>query len=315
MPYSNTTNQVLQRVIDIREQINHPWKQELIFSDRIKWDKVCISMDVLEDTQFAIDSFFELPEFSSTNGGYLYLYGLLQAFFLQQDAANNLSQALFGKPYDWKSDYPDLYLIRELRNDATGHPTSRNNDKSFHYLSQFNLSKHSIELASYFPKEKESLFRKFDLFDLNSKQHKSICELLDSVLNLLKKDLQNHKKKFKSMKLNDLIPNNLPYYITKVNEGIYNNHPLAEMNFRHLENSYEKIKSELIKRYNTLDVYPGVKLQVKKLDLIFSRIDEWIKNKNLHKNTEAEIFMSSLYEKYKELGQMLKEIDDEFQTD
>ncbi|MBS1489455.1 MAG: hypothetical protein JSS93_02905 [Bacteroidetes bacterium] len=93
----------------VRDHVNHPWKRELIFSDRVRWDKVCSCMDVLEDTQLAIDHFFKLPAFSGNDGGYLYLYGLLQAYFLQQDATNNLSQALFGKSVDWENESEKIY--------------------------------------------------------------------------------------------------------------------------------------------------------------------------------------------------------------
>lgn len=306
--------EVFDRAHKIRDHVNHPWKRELIFSDRVKWDKVCSCMDVLEDTQLAINSFFKLPDFSGDNGGYLYLYGLLQAFYLQQDSASHLSKALFGKTINWKKDYPDLFLVRDLRNDATGHPTSRNNDESFHYIARYSVSKQSFKLASYFPKQKKSIYRDFDLLGLNSKHEKSICDLLDKVVQSLEEDLSNHKKKFKNMKLADLIPHDLHYSIGKVYEGIYNDYPLAEMNFRMLKNAYENIKGEIIKRYNTLDALSGVKLQVEKLDFILSRLEGWLNAKQLHKNKDAEIFMDGFDDRFKELEEMLKEIDVEFQT-
>lgn len=186
-------NSVMDLAHKVRDHVNHPWKRELISSNRVKWDKVCSCMDVLEDTQLAIDHFFKLPEFSGNDGGYLYLYGLLQAYFLQQDATDNLSQALFDKSVDWKNEYPDLHLVRELRNDATGHPTSRHNDKSFHYIARYSVSKHSFKLASYFPKQQQSyLSRDFNLNDLNNKHEKSICDLLNKVVQSLKDDLSNH---------------------------------------------------------------------------------------------------------------------------
>jgi len=304
-------NQVFEKVLSIRDHLNHPWKRELVFSDRVKWDKVCSCMDVLEDTQLAIDSFFKLPDFSSDNGGYLYLYGLLQAFFLQQDAANNLSQGFFGKVINWKKDYPDLFLVRDLRNDATGHPTSRK-DGSFHYIARYSVNKQSFKLSSYFPKQKKSLNRDFNLIVLNNKQEKSICDLLDKVVQTLEKDLLTHKKKFKNMKLTDLVPNNLHYSIGKVYEGIYSDNPLAEINFGLIKNAYENIKTEIIKRYNTLDSLSGVKLQVEKLDFILSRLDGWINAKQLHNNKDAEIFMDGFNDRFKELEEMLKEIDIKF---
>ena len=115
------------------------------------------------------------------------------------------------------------------------------------------------------------------------------------------------------MKLTDLVPNNLDYNIGKVYEGIYNNHPLAEMNFGLLKSYYENIKGEIIKRYNTLDALSGVKLQVEKLDYIVSRLEEWIKAKQLHNNKDAEVFIDGFNDRFKELEELIREIDIEFQ--
>lgn len=308
-------NSISERAHTIRDQINHPWKRELIFSDSVKWDKVCSCMDVLGDTQLAIDSFFKLPDFSCDNGGYLFLYGLLQAFYLQQDAVNHLSKALFNKSINWKKEYPDIFWVRDLRNDATGHPTNRDNDQSFHYITRHSVSKHSLKLTSYFPKKVKALYRDFDLIDLNAKHEKSICDVLDNVIQLLEEDLSNHKRKFKNMKLTDNIPNNLHYLTGKVYEGIYSGYPASEIDFRIIKNSYEKIKAGLIKRYITIDALPDIKIQIEKLDFIILRLENWISTKQLYKNKDAEIFMNGFDDRFKEFEKMLKGIDEEFQID
>src|SRR5690606_41465676 len=88
---------VQQRGKRIRDLVNHPWKLQSLLDNKAKWNKLCASMDVIGDTQFAINSYFSLPSFKAENGGYLFLYGLLQAFILQQDAINHLSEALFDR--------------------------------------------------------------------------------------------------------------------------------------------------------------------------------------------------------------------------
>jgi len=300
----------------IRELVNDPWKREVIFSDKVKWDKVCSSMDVLEDAQLAINSYFELndSDFSDEGKRYLYLYGLLQAFFLQQDAINHLYQALFGKVIKWKRDYPDLYTIRELRNDAVGHPTSRNNDNSFHYIARASLSKQSFKLASYYPKRSESFYyRTINLYDLKQKQENDLCNILEKVIALLEGEIQKHKGRFKNMKIVSLIPNDLNYIIEKLYEGIYSNYPLAKMNFERLKKSYERIKDEIIKRYQTLDALSGVKYNTEDIDYILSRFEAWIKENKLYKNKDAEIFLYAFEHKFSEFKEILEEIDDEFQ--
>ena len=66
----------------IQDLCNHPWKRELLLNDKIKWNKLWTSMDAIEDTQLAIDAYLGLNDFDGYDGGYLYIYGLLQALNL-----------------------------------------------------------------------------------------------------------------------------------------------------------------------------------------------------------------------------------------
>jgi hypothetical protein len=116
-------NLICDKEKKIRDLVNIPWNQSRLFEDKVKWNKLCVSLDTIEDTQIAINDYFELTEKDSKKGGYLVLYGLLQSFYLQQDAVIHLYEALFNKTTDLKRDHPDLYFVRELRNDAIGHPT------------------------------------------------------------------------------------------------------------------------------------------------------------------------------------------------
>ena len=95
----------------IRVLCNHPWRKQQLLNDKINWEKLWASMDAIEDTQLAINSYLELDTFNGYNGGYLYIYGLLQALNIQQDAVNNLSISLFNPPIDYKIEYPKLYEI------------------------------------------------------------------------------------------------------------------------------------------------------------------------------------------------------------
>ena len=105
---------ISERINKIRDYINDPRKQFELFQNEKKWNQLCASMDVIEDTQLAIGAYFKLESFDAYKGGYLYLYGILQAFFMQQDAVSSLNYSLFNKNIDFKKDFPELYSIREL---------------------------------------------------------------------------------------------------------------------------------------------------------------------------------------------------------
>jgi hypothetical protein len=269
-------------------------------------------MDVIGDTQIAINNYFSLPIFSAENGGYLYLFGLLQAFFLQQDAINHLSEALFDKALDWKTEYPDIYLVRELRNESIGHPTKRGKDESFHFIARYSVSKGHFRLMSTYSKTDDSKFNDIDINELREKQENSVSEILDTLIELMEKEYSDHKQKFVNAKLIDLIPGTMSYSIGKVYEGIYNDYPLVEMNFSEIKRTINAVKEEITKRYGKLSALQGLNDVIRRIDYILLKVDYWIQNKQLLNNDDAEVFLDSFSDRFKELEEMLNEIDEEF---
>lgn len=303
---------VEQRDKRIRDLVNRPWKQQGLLEDRTKWNKLYASMDVIGDTQIAINCYFSLPSFKAENGGYLFLYGLLQAFFLQQDAINHLSEALFDKPISWKTEYPDIYLVRELRNDSIGHPTKRGKDESFHFIARYSISKGHFRLMSHYSKNSKSEFNDIYLNELKVKQENSVIKILDTVIELMEKEYHDHKSKFANAKVSELIPGTMSYSIGKIYEGIYNDYPLVEMNFSDIKRTIDIVKAEIIKRYGKLSALQGLNDVIRRIDYILIKVDSWIQNKKLFNNDDAEVFLDSFSDRFKELEEILTEIDDEF---
>ncbi len=139
-------------------------------------------MDVIDDTQIAIDYFFSLSNFSVCGEGYLFVYGLLQALFLQQDAVNNLSYCLINEEIDWKKDYPRVFKIREIRNDTCGHPTGRGNDKSFHFIRRESLSIEGFELISEYFESQDTIYRNIKLRKMKEDQENDLTDILDKIV-------------------------------------------------------------------------------------------------------------------------------------
>lgn len=120
-----------------------------------RWLRCCAAMDAIGDTAEGMLSFVGAPSFSGFTGGYLYVYGLLQCLYVQQDALVVLSEGLFGlRPpegeiggFSW-TDYPGLRRVRDIRNEAIGHP-AKNDQEQAHFISRYSLSKASFEYSSY----------------------------------------------------------------------------------------------------------------------------------------------------------------------
>ena len=96
--------------------------------DPDNWDRICSSSDIINDTIRAIESYVK-SDYPDEDIGlqYIFIYGLLQALYLQQDAVKKLFEVLHKcYPQDQKFLYEpsnELKEVRRLRNETTGHPT------------------------------------------------------------------------------------------------------------------------------------------------------------------------------------------------
>ena len=100
----------------IRGFINDRRKQHALPQDTAAWNLLCSCLDTIGDTELAVDAYNTSSTPSSEGEVYLVVYGALQALFIQQDAVENLCQAL-GIAYDLD---PLLKDIREIRMSGLG---------------------------------------------------------------------------------------------------------------------------------------------------------------------------------------------------
>jgi hypothetical protein len=104
----------------------------------------------------------------------------------------------------------------------------------------------------------------------------------------------------------------MSYSIGKVYEGVYNDYPLAEMNFSLIKKTIGSVKSEIVKRYGKLSALQGLNDVIRRIDYILQRVEKWIQSNELLNNEDAEVFLDSFSDRFTELEEMLKEIDKEF---
>lgn len=300
---------------EIREICNHPWKSELLFQDKIIWNRLWTSLDVIEDSQIAIDDYTNLSEFSSSEKGYLYVYGILHALYLQQDALCNLNKSLFGQDIDFKKDYPELYNIREIRNNSIGHPTDRGNGKSFHGISRMTIQKKGFQMMSSFPKTgEEDEFTDINVLSCIETQGGLFKVILNQTMEKLKSDFDNHKSKFKNDKLLSLVPPTIGYKFSKLYENIDKDYPLVESNFSQISAIYKEVKQGIIERYSSLSALSGIELNTAMLDYLIDRIRRDLIENKIDDKLELQIFIDALKSHFDELKLMIVEIDEEFSS-
>jgi hypothetical protein len=175
--------------VQIREFVSHPPRQDRLLSDKPLWNILCSALDVLGDTQLAVESYLALPETDDTGTRYLLTYGILQVLFVQQDAVRHLLD-VFELKYDTD---PVLEAIREVRNKTTGHPASRpprkskHAEPSSHFLVRNSLRKGGYRLMTSYPERKPD-FEDVDILELIVKQRAEVRTALEQIWAALNAD-------------------------------------------------------------------------------------------------------------------------------
>ncbi|MCX5801286.1 MAG: hypothetical protein NTX17_07870 [Candidatus Eisenbacteria bacterium] len=201
----------------IRDFINSPRKQYALLQSQAAWNMLCSCLDLIGDTGLALDAYVKHEEAENYGGKYLLIYGVLQALFLQQDAVENLCEAL-------KLDYtPDPLLneIREIRNDSTGHPTKRGGGqgRTFNFISRISLSKVGFDLMKTYPEDRTPFFQHVSIPSLVARQREILQRTLSAVVDKLQNEDTEHREQFRAEKLQNLFLST-GYYFQKMLEAI-----------------------------------------------------------------------------------------------
>ncbi len=119
---------------------------------------------------------------------------------------------------DFRTVYPKLYKIRQLRNKGIGHPTPNKKDKTkdTHSIS---IEEDSIEVFSY-TETGEFSFTTYKISDCIEEQNQSLCGITQQVVEKMKSMEQKHKDKYMKTKLSDCFPTDPQYCIGKIFEAI-----------------------------------------------------------------------------------------------
>jgi len=245
----------------IRRFINQPLRRYNLIKNLPYWNQLCASLDAIEDTKLAIDSYVAIESGNDNGQLYLLVYGVLQALFLQQDAVNNLCEALVI-PVE-HSKYPKLKEIRKIRNDSIGHPTKRDQSKgkhSYHHISRISLTLNGFDLMSYFIDGKFET-KYIAIKECITDQEKYLNDILSALIENLKREDRVHKEKFMNDKLADCF-HNLHYHFEKIYEAANMDSPerrikaMIDINF--LQKAIDTFKNSLAKRGIELDTYDNV---------------------------------------------------------
>lgn len=234
----------------IREFINTHRMQSVLLLDLEKWNQLCSSLDLIGDTELAIQSYPILclwqDKIQNQGASYLIIYGILQTLLLQQDAAKKIGDCLkiTVKPPS------QLENIRAIRNSAVGHPIYQ---KEYGITRSCFIIRHSVnplvfELIKAYAENKKDETIFVNIPELISLQKQYLSEFLQKVIFELEKQEMEHKKKYSDQKLVDLLP--LNYHFGKVSESVDHSEKfqIGNINVITIEQCVDNFKAELLRR-------------------------------------------------------------------
>jgi hypothetical protein len=210
---SRLSSKIPQLEQEIRDLINANRRHTQLCANPAAFSQLCSALDVLGDTELYLGS--------DSAGGkpalYLRTYGVLQALVLQQDATAHVAESL-GIALD---DEPGLTTIREVRNNATGHPTRRGRRPgfAFNHVVRWSLSPRAFDLMT------------FDAKGAMSQQHVELEPLIEMQREIIERRLVNiieserarenaHRRRFADDHLLDVLDHEIDYWVGKVFEQI-----------------------------------------------------------------------------------------------
>lgn len=305
-----------ERIKEIRDLINKPHKQNELLGNDALWLMLCSCMDTVQDTAAALESYLtEDTNNSERDRNYLHTYGALQALFVQQDAIENLHEALAIRYVEDSS----LEQIREIRNDAAGHPTNRRNKKSFNFVHFGSGYTHGFHLMTVYPNKTgngqlNSKHADINLADLITTQRRAFMKALDNVIETLKAEEMAHKNKFSGKKLVSVF-SGTTYPFSKIWDAVL--HPNSD--HAYFVDHYVEEISKCIKAFkdglkergepddHISDIYEKLEYALQHIKAFFDG------ESNTHiQREDAYIFVSFVDQQVKVLKEIAEELDKEY---
>lgn len=304
------------QISQIRDLINRPRKLHLLSKNDRLWYQLCSCLDVVQDTDIAMEAYVQNAFPDDDGEKYIRVYGILQVLVVQQDATKHLITSL-GLPSLIHHPLGRIRDIREVRIESIGHPTDTKIKvgRSYHSLSRVTMHKEGFHLLSY--REGQPVeFKDINIPGLIIKQRQVISGILNQILDELTKQEQEHKEKFKKESLADILGKNQPYIISKVWEVIHSDQYDAGLGLTHMEliqESLESFKQALEKR-DLWGAYYPIQYIYKEMEYSISEVKKYFQGENnLESATDrARVNFFFIDKHLEKLEQIAKEIDEEY---
>lgn len=329
---TRTINLFTKKLRIIRDLTNSSILSKIIFENNKAQSQIYSSLDYLEDTALALSSYIYNSQISSVAidtadskpNVYIIIYGVLQSLAIQQDSTNHILEVL--KEDTKKYFSKELIRIKDIRNYSIGHPTKKNlknKQHSFSYLVRHSATNYSFEILKYTENETRPSNEHINLLELIEIQYKELLKIFNNIIMVLKKKEKQHKRKFESEKLAEILKGTTQYEIEKMFEFTYEGFSpikaiLSDWSVKHLKDRLQLLKEALIKR--NIDVTRDMwKHDFEHLDYALTELQKDIKyfnnkeyGKMIYEREMHTILAEFISKKIDDLRECAKEIDEDY---
>lgn len=306
---ASVTTVSFELIKSIYAHINRTEKQASLLANRQKWDRLTSALNVLEDTSWAIEYYLETAYPAEFKGKYLYTYGLLQVLFVQSDAINSISVALFDRKVDFKADYPKAFAVREMRNDVSGHPTQRGSS-NYIYLAQCSLSKASFYYCRDDSNTGNSDIIDVDVFSAISEMAGCVNSILKNAVEELDKEFREYIEQHRDRKMTKIF-NMLHYY----KEKALLDTTMSAWGYNATKDLVKQCEDELVMRYGAIEAVDSYKYLLEEIHELYTLIDEGLPQiPDELQESFRKYMLQTLFFKLEELAGYCKETDEYFEN-
>lgn len=298
---------------EVRDLINHHRKQHALLQHSADWNKLCSALDVVGDTELALDAYLSHNGVEDVGLRYLFIYGALQILQTQQVAVEHICEALKIKP----QNSPKIPAIREIRSSAVGHPTEQREAgllKSS-FIQRISLGHHGFDLMTVYSSDRPHTLRHVSVPELVDQQRQVLRSVLEEVVKKLTEEEMSHRAKYKTEPLRDAFPPTLGYHISKICEAVREPmyFPLGIANVAVVAECLERFKTMLEKR-GEWGVHDFINYEFELLQYPLEQLRSFFTNREGSKLNEKDvyIFASFVHGQMKQLQVMASELDEEY---
>lgn len=310
--FKNAIRRVNDLEYAVRDHINTHRHQADLLSNKMTWNQICSSLDAIGDTILAIGSYGENPFPEDIGLRYIFIYGILQALFLQQDALAHLAEAL---DVDYEPS-PTLTKIRRTRNAATGHPTKQSvaegkeKVRYHNFVSRISMHKGGFDLMRVSEKQSH-VIEQVNLAMAIKEQLAAVTEGYGLIVKKLEELERMHKEQFQGKLLVDCFPDAMTYFLSKVGEGIYTGETeYGLVNLKIVRETYQRFRHALEERK---ELHDYLDFDLQEYFHAIDRLDEYLLGKAPQMmEHDARIYLTYMRTQHEHFEQIAQEIDAEY---